>query len=113
MPVLNNSLIYVSNLVVNGQHQDRENNMYDFKKRTEEILEELRTERDELRVRLHLAKLESSEEWQKLEHQMAKLESKAREIGGATAEASEDMGAAAKLLAEEIRDGFKKIARHF
>ena len=87
--------------------------MYDFKKRTEEILDELKTERDELRVRLHLAKLESSEEWQKLEHQMTKLELKGREIGGATAEASEDMGAAAKLLAEEIRDGFKKIARHF
>ena len=87
--------------------------MYDFKKRTEEILDELRTERDELRVRLHLAKLESSEEWQKLEHQMSKLESKAREIGGATAEAAEDMAAAAKLLAEEIADGFKKIVSHF
>ena len=78
-----------------------------------EILDELRTERDELRVRLHLAKLESSEEWQKLEHQLAKLESKAKMIGSATADASEDMGAAAKLLAEEIRDGFKKIARRF
>jgi flagellar biosynthesis chaperone FliJ len=87
--------------------------MNEFKARVEEILDELRTERDELRVRLHLAKLESSEEWQKLEHQLAKLESKARELGTATADASEDMGAAAKLLAEEIRDGFKKIVRHF
>jgi len=87
--------------------------MYDFKTRIDEMINELRTERDELRVRLHLAKLESSEEWQKLEHQMKKLESKTREIGGATAEASEDMAAAAKLLAEEIGDGFKKIARHF
>ena len=87
--------------------------MYDFKTRIDEMLNELRTERDELRVRLHLAKLESSEEWQKLEHQMEKLESKTREIGGATVEASEDMAAAAKLLAEEIGDGFKKIARHF
>ncbi len=87
--------------------------MYDLKERTEEILNELRAERDELRVRLHLAKLESSEEWQKLEHLMTKLELKAKEIGGAAAEASQDMAAAAKLLAEEIRDGFKKIARHF
>ena len=87
--------------------------MVDFKARIEEMLDELRTDRDELRVRLHLAKLESSDEWQKLEHQLVKLESKAREIGGATAEAAEDMAAAAKLLAEEIGDGFKKIARHF
>jgi len=87
--------------------------MYDFKTRIDEMLNELKTERDELRVRLHLAKMESSEEWQKLERQLVKLESKTREIGGATAEASEDMAAAAKLLAEEIGDGFKKIARHF
>jgi len=30
------------------------------------------------------------------------------ELGDATSEASRDMGAATKLLAEEIRDGFKK-----
>ena len=53
-----------------------------------------------MRVRLHLAKLESSDEWKKLEDKMAKLESRAREIGSVTAEASEDMGAAAKMLAE-------------
>ena len=87
--------------------------MTDFKDRIEEMFEELKTERDDLRVRLHLVKLESSEEWQKLEHQMVKLESKARELGGATAEASEDVFAATKLLAAEIRDGFKKIAQHF
>ena len=75
------------------------------------MLDELKTERDELKVRLHLVKLESSEEWQKLEHQFAKFESKARILGSAAADASEDVGAAAKLLAEEIRDGFKKIAR--
>jgi len=87
--------------------------MNDFKDHIEQLLDELKTERDELKVRLHLAKLEGSEEWQKLEHHVAKLESKTREIGGATADASADMGAAAKLLAEEIREGFKKIARHF
>jgi len=87
--------------------------MTDFKDRIEEMFGELKTERDDLRVRLHLAKLETSEEWQKLEHQMVKFESKARELGGVTAEASEDVFAATKLLATEIRDGFKKIAQHF
>lgn len=87
--------------------------MKDFRIYLEEMLDELKEERDELRVRLHLAKLEGSEEWQKLEAKMAKLESRAKEIGDATVEASQDMGAAAKILAEEIRNGFKKIARHF
>jgi len=87
--------------------------MNDIKVRIEEMLKELKQERDELHVKLHLAKMETSEEWQKLETKLANFESKARELGGATADASRDMGAAAKLLGEEIRDGFKKITRHF
>ena len=87
--------------------------MNDIKVRIEEMLKELKQERDELHVKLHLAKMETGEEWQKLEAKLAKFEFKARELGGATADASRDMGAAAKLLGEEIRDGFKKITRHF
>jgi SMC interacting uncharacterized protein involved in chromosome segregation len=87
--------------------------MNDVKDRIEEMFDELKQERDELQVKLHLAKLETSEEWQKLEDKLEKFESKLKEIGGATADASREMGAAAKLLGEEIRDGFKKIARHF
>ena len=85
--------------------------MNDMRTRIDEMLEDLKQERDELQVRLHLAKLETSEEWQKLEAKMGKFESKAKQLGSVTAEASKDMGRAAKLLGEEIRDGFKKIAR--
>lgn len=87
--------------------------MNELKDRFDDVVSELKQDRDELKVRLHLAKMETSEEWQKLEHKMMKLESKAKEVGGATVQASGEMGAAAKLLAKEIRDGFKDIARHF
>ena len=87
--------------------------MDDVKKRMSEMLNDLRQDRDELQVKLHLAKLDAGDEWEKLSAKMEKLESKIKELGGATAEASQDVGAASKLLAEEIRDGFKKIARHF
>lgn len=86
--------------------------MIDFKLYVKEKLEELKQERDELRIRVHLAKMETSEEWQKLEHKLQKFESKVKELGDATADASKDMGAAVKLLGEEIGDGFKKIAKH-
>ena len=85
--------------------------MNEVKIRIEDMLNDLRQERDEIRVKLHLAKLETSEDWQKLEAKMGKFESKVKQLGGVTAEASKDMGRAAKLLGEEIRDGFKKIAR--
>jgi hypothetical protein len=76
-------------------------------------VDSLKQERDELKVKLSLAKLEAGDEWEKLEAKLAKLEAKARELGGVTVEASRDIGAAAKLLGEEVRDGFKKIAKHF
>lgn len=87
--------------------------MSDLKKRIDDTLKELKQERDELQVKVHLARLEAGDEWQKLESKFTRFEGKAREIGVATADASEDILEAAKLLGEEIRDGFKKIARHF
>ena len=86
--------------------------MGDIEERIEDMIDDLKQERDELRLKLKLAKLEANEEWLKLEAKLVKLEAKARELGDVTAEASQDIGAAARLLGEEIRDGFKKIARH-
>lgn len=84
-----------------------QNNSFD------DIVNELKKERDELRVKLNLAKMDASDEWEKVEHQLEKLELKAKEIGSATADATGEIAAAAKLLAEEVRDGFKNIAKHF
>jgi chromosome segregation ATPase len=85
--------------------------MEDTRKRIDDMLEELKQERDELQVKLHLAKLEASDEWDRVQAKLEKLEAKARDLAGATAEASKGIGAAAKLLGEEIRDGFKLIAK--
>jgi hypothetical protein len=71
----------------------------------------MRQERDELRVKLHLAKLEASEEWQEFERKYEKFQSKAKSVGEATADSSKDIGAAAMLLGQEIRDGFKRIGK--
>jgi hypothetical protein len=87
--------------------------MDDLKKRVDAMLEKLKQERDELHVKAHLAKMEASDEWQALEAKLAKLDAKAKELGGATMAASKDVGAAAMLLGEEIRDGFKKVAKRF
>ena len=86
--------------------------MNDFTTRIDDIIDDLKQERDELILKFKLAKLEANEDWLKLEAKMAKLEAKTKELGDATAEASQDIGAAARLLGEEIRDAFRKIARH-
>lgn len=84
--------------------------MTDAKEHIERLLLSLKKDRDELRVKLRLAKMEASDEWVELEEKLKKLEAWAKDLGDATAQASKDMGAAARLLAEEIGKGFKKIA---
>lgn len=86
--------------------------MNDITKQLDEMARKLEQEAGELRVKIHLAKMEASDEWTELEEKLVKLRSKTKELGGVTAEASKDIGAAAKLLGEEIRDGFKKLASH-
>ena len=85
--------------------------MNDARKWLDELVEELKEERDELRVRIHLAKMEASDEWEELEEKYEKFESKAKAIGKATTDSAEDVGAAVKLLGKEIKDGFKHIAQ--
>ncbi|MCB1751663.1 MAG: hypothetical protein KDI74_08055 [Gammaproteobacteria bacterium] len=87
--------------------------MNEMKTRISRLLNELQQEKDELRLKMKLAELEASGEWLKLEAKLTKLEAKTREVGNATAEASKDIGIAAKLLGEEIREGFRKIAGRF
>jgi SMC interacting uncharacterized protein involved in chromosome segregation len=86
--------------------------MDDIKARIGETLNALKQDADELRVQVHLAKMEASDEWTELEAKLVKLESKAKELGGVSAESAKDIGAAAKLLGDEIREGFRKFAKH-
>ena len=83
----------------------------DIEENIEELVEKLKQERDELSVKLHLAKMEASDEWQELEHKWAKLEAKAKQLGGAAADSTEDVRAAAALLGQEIKTLLKRIAK--
>lgn len=105
-------------LIYQGAHmgighssQLMEYGMSENKQYMEEMVNRLKQERDELRVRLHLAKLDASDEWRELETKWEKLESKAKSLGEAAAAESDDIVSAAKLLGEEIREGFSNIAR--
>ncbi|MDH5501230.1 MAG: hypothetical protein OEY72_09040 [Gammaproteobacteria bacterium] len=90
---------------------DIKENFEELAEKLEEMVDELKGERDELYVRLHLAKMETSDEWQELERKWSKLQAKMKKVANATAETSEDVAAAARLLGAEIRAGFKRIAR--
>ncbi|MDH3647588.1 MAG: hypothetical protein OER80_12530 [Gammaproteobacteria bacterium] len=75
----------------------------------ENVVEALSRERDELRVKLELAKLEIRDQWEPLEEKWESLEAKLRSVGDTTSEASKDVLAASKLLLGEIGDAYKEI----
>lgn len=77
--------------------------------RTRQLIQKLRTERDELRVRMHLARAELREEWEGLEKKWERLESRLGQAGEEAREASRDVGAAAGNLAEEIAGAYRRI----
>jgi hypothetical protein len=75
----------------------------------ESLLERLGRERDELRVRMHLAKLDLRRDWDALEHKWQLVRVKS---GGALREArgaGTEIGAAAGDVLAEIREGYKRI----
>ena len=74
--------------------------MADAKEQITKAAEQLKQQRDELRVKLHLAKADAKDEWAKLEA--------AREEAGKTAES---VGSALSLAMEELKKGYERLKK--
>ena len=77
--------------------------------RLEAIVQKLEQERDELRLKMHLAKADARDEWEKLEERWGDLRGKMDAVKEGASEASGDVKGAASDLAEEIRKGYRNI----
>lgn len=85
--------------------------MTENRERLRKLIEQLEQERDELKVKLGLAKLEAREEWQELEKKMEGLRGRMKVLSEEAKEASEDVGAAVDVVAEEIKEGFARLRK--
>ena len=74
-------------------------------------IEDLRTLRDELRVKAHLGRLEAEDAWHDLEARWEDLEAKAAQLRRETGDSLADIQSAAKLLASELKEGYVEIKR--
>ncbi len=77
------------------------------------LLERLEQERDELKVKIGLAKLEAREEWQELQGKLDKLRGRLKVIREEADDAGDDVGDALELLGDEIKQGFARIRKLF
>ncbi len=85
--------------------------MTEPREKLQELLQRLETERDELKVKLGLAKLEAREEWGELEEKIQRLRGRMKVVNAEARDASGDVGAAWEVLAEEIKDGLARVRK--
>jgi len=74
-----------------------------------QVMEKLRQERDELRLKMHLGKAELKEEWEALERKWEHLEGRVAGVAGEAREASREVGAAFGVLADELGEAYRRI----
>jgi predicted N-acetyltransferase YhbS len=79
--------------------------------RWQAILGDFERQRDELKVRLHLAKAEGREELVRLEEKIDALRLRAQSAGSEAKDALKDIGGAAERLADEIRQGLDRVRK--
>lgn len=75
------------------------------------LLERLERERDELKVKIGLAKLEAREEWQELEGKIQGLRGRMKVLKDEAGDASSDVGAAFDMVADEVKEGFARLKK--
>jgi cysteinyl-tRNA synthetase len=83
--------------------------MSDSQKNVKQLVDRLRTERDELRVRAHLLKAELRDEWDVVEAKWEKLEPKLERLRDGAKESAGDVGAAISQLGEEIAHTYRRL----
>jgi uncharacterized coiled-coil DUF342 family protein len=104
-----------------GKHGGRKSNEYPpgqqvtvTKKKSQVVatlIRELKEERDELKLKIHLGKMELQEEWQELDDKLDALNHRFDPLKDAVEETAEDVWDSLKLVASEIKDGFKRIRK--
>lgn len=77
--------------------------------RQERVMAELRRQRDEIRLQLHLGKAELKEEWEVLERKWEHLEERMEGVADEARDASREVGAAFGLVADELGEAYRRI----
>jgi hypothetical protein len=83
----------------------------DWRAKWQQVLTDLERERDELKLRIHLAKAEGRDEWARIDQKLSELRFRADAAGTEAREAMDDVGEAAKKLADEIRAGLDRVRK--
>jgi hypothetical protein len=80
-------------------------------KKFEQLSKELQTDRDEIKLQLHLLNMDAKKEWNELEKKYEQFKAKASTVSGVAEDSAGNVTEALKLVAEELRNGYKHIKK--
>ncbi|MBE9516634.1 MAG: hypothetical protein IME93_06615 [Proteobacteria bacterium] len=75
----------------------------------EELVASLKTQRDELRVKVELGKAEVKDEWDHIEKRWHEIDQKMGIVGKEAKAASKDVLAAVEVLGKEVAEAYRRI----
>ncbi|MGZ8136922.1 MAG: hypothetical protein ACXW1W_08230 [Methylococcaceae bacterium] len=75
------------------------------------LLEKLKSEREEINLKLHLASMDARQEFEEAEKVWGQVKVKAAEIADDSVETSEDVIAKAKIVGEELKETYQRITK--
>jgi hypothetical protein len=77
----------------------------------EQTWQQLKTQRDEIRLQIHLAKSELKDEWEKLDPTWQKAQHEYDELKEATEDAAHDMHKSLTVVTDELSSAFERIKK--
>ena len=85
----------------------------EVKSRWDKLVEDLQRERDELRVRLNLARKEADDELDRIDSGIEDFKQKARTARSEARDSGDDIEDAARKLWDELKAGFERVRKSF
>jgi len=76
-----------------------------------QLMEKLKVERDRINLKMHLASMDAKEEFAEAEKKWGQVKTKAAAIADDAVETSEEYVAKAKVIGEELKDTYHRIAK--
>lgn len=73
------------------------------------MIDKLRQQRDELKVKIHLAKADAEEEWAAAEKKWSALKPKIEAMAVTGGEVAKELGTTIRELGEDIKHGYERI----
>lgn len=77
----------------------------------ETLLTELKKQRDEVRLQMHLGSMEARDEYDRLSRKCDELADQFQPVTSAVTESSQQAFDAFRLLADELKIGFQRVAK--